>query len=287
MLSKRNLITSLILCAAPAIVRADVYVTTFGGQFGTLNPTTGAFTQIGPSNSDPLLGLVPGPNGSLLGVSLGGNLDAVNPATGVVSVIGATGMGPAPATSPFETGEFQGTVYVTDGNNNLYDVNTATGAASLIGATGLPPCPSVTDVTGLGDEAFFAAGGNLYLTFDGFDYVTSAVLVPPALYRINPATGAATLIGPTAFGIDAALQVNGTVYAFTSADTVLSLNVANGSTGFVTNYDPNAMDITGASPTPEPALFGLLGIGIAAVLVCKQRGIHGWRQPTARSRTAE
>jgi outer membrane protein assembly factor BamB len=278
MLSKRNLILSLILSATSAIAAPDLYVDTFGGQFGTLDLTTGAFTQIGPFNSDPLLGLVPGPNGSLLGVSLGGNLDAINPATGVVSVIGATGMGPAPATSPFDTGEFQGTVYVTDGNNNLYAVNTTTGATTLIGATGLPPCPSVTDLTGLGDEAFFAAGGKFYLTFDGFDYTTNAVLVAPALYQINPTTGAATLIGPTAFGIDAALQVNGTVYAFTSADTVLSLDVANGSTSFVTNYDPNAMDITGATQTPEPALFGPLGIGIAAVLVAKRRGIHGWQR---------
>jgi len=275
MFSKRNLIISLILSATSAVAAPDVYVDTFGGQFGTLDLTTGAFTQIGPLNPDPLLGLVPGANGSLLGVSLGGNLDAVNPATGVVSVIGATGMGPAPATSPFDTGEFYGTVYATDGNNNLYTVNMTTGAASLIGATGLAPCPSVTDPTGLGDEAFFAAGGNFYLTFDGFDYVTNAVLVAPALYQINPTTGAATLIGPTAFGIDAALQVNGTVYAFTSADAVLSLNVANGSTSFVTNYDPSAMDITGAAQTPEPTLFGLLGIGIAAILIAKRRGMHG------------
>jgi hypothetical protein len=278
MLSKRNLIISLILSATSAIAGPDVYVDTFGGQFGTLNPTTGAFTQIGPLTADPLLGLVPGPNGSLLGVSLGGNLDAVNPSTGVVSVIGATGMGPAPATAPFDTGEFYGTVYATDGNNNLYTVNTTTGAASLIGATGLAPCPSVYDPTGIGDEAFFAAFGNFYLTFDGFDYVTNAVLVPPVLYQINPTTGAGTLIGPTAFGIDAALQVNGTVYAFTSADEVVSLNVANGSTSFVTNYDPSAMDVTGASPTPEPALFGLLGIGIAAVLIAKRRRIHGWQR---------
>jgi hypothetical protein len=284
MLSKRNLIISLILSAASA--SADVYVDTFGGQFGTLNPTNGAFTQIGPLNPDPLLGLVPGPNGSLLGVSLGGNLDATNPATGVASVIGATGMGPAPATSPFDTGEFNGTVYVTDGNNNLYTVNTTTGAVSLIGATGLLPCPSVTDPTGLGDEAFFSVAGNFYLTFDGFDYTTNAVLIPPALYQINPTTGAATLIGPTAFGIDAALQVNGTVYAFTGANTVLSLDVANGSTSFVTNYDPNAMDVAGASPTPEPGLFGLLGVGIAAVFVAKRRGIHGWRS-TSGDRTAE
>jgi hypothetical protein len=87
-------------------------------------------------------------------------------------------------------------------------------------------------------------------------------------------TGAATLIGPTAFGIDAALQVNGAVYGFTSANTVLSLNVANGNTTFVTNYDPNAMDITGAAATPEPASFGLVAIGIAASLIAGRRKFY-------------
>ncbi len=203
-------------------------------------------------------------------------MDSVNPATGAISVIGATGLGPALATAAFATGELNGTVYETDGSNNLYTINTATGTrVKLIGATGLPQCPSVTDPDDIGDEALFAAGGKLYVTFDAFNAITNAVVDAPELYQIDPTTGAATLIGPTAFGIDAALQVNGTVYGFTAANTVLSLNVANGSTTFVTNYDPNALDITGAAPTPEPASFGLAAIGIAAILVAKRRRFYG------------
>jgi hypothetical protein len=214
----------------------------------------------------------------LLGVSYGGNLDSVNPATGAISVIGATGLGPALATAAFATGELNGTVYETDGSNNLYTINTTTGIASLIGATGLPQCPSVTDPDDIGDEALFAAGGNLYITFDAFNAITNAVVDTPELYQINPTTGAATLIGPTTFGLDAALQVNGTVYGFTSANTVVSLNLANGNITFVTNYDPNAMDITGAAPTPEPASFGLVAIGIAAALVGGRRRFYGQRR---------
>jgi outer membrane protein assembly factor BamB len=274
MLSHLKLIVSLTLFAASASAGPIVYVVTFGGQFGTMNTTTGAFTQIGPDTSDPLGGLVPGPHGSLLGVSFGGNLDSVNPATGVVSVIGATGLGPALATAAFATGEFNGTVYETDGSNNLYSVNMMTGTASLIGATGLPQCPSVTNPDDIADEAIFAADGKLYITFDGFNFITNAVVDAPELYRINPTTGAATLIGPTAFGLDAALEVNGTVYGFTAANTVLSLNLANGGTTFVTNYDSNAVDILGAAQTtPEPASFGLVGIGIA-ILVAGRRRRH-------------
>jgi hypothetical protein len=211
----------------------------------------------------------------LLGVSFAGNLDSLNPATGAISVIGATGLGPALATAAFATGELNGTVFETDGSNNLYTVNTTTGLASIIGATGLPPCPSVTDPDDIGDEALFAAGGKLYLTFDAYDAITNAVVDAPELYQIDPTTGAATLIGPTAFGIDAALQVNGTVYGFTWENTVLSLNLANGSSTFVTNYDSNAVDILGAAPTPEPASSALIGIGIAALLISRRRMLTG------------
>jgi hypothetical protein len=271
MLFQRKLIISLTLFAASASAGPLVHVVTFAGQFGTVDATTGAFTQIGATTSDPLGGLVPGPNGSLLGVTYGGNLDSVNPGTGAISVIGATGLGPALATAALTTGELNGTVYETDGSNNLYTINTMTGIASLIGPTGMPPCPSITNPDDIADEALFGVGGKLYATFDGFNFITNAVVDAPQLYQINPTTGVATLIGPTTFGIDAALQVNGTVYGFTAANTVLSLNVANGSTTFVTNYDSSALDITGAAPTPEPGSSALIGAGIAAILISRRR----------------
>jgi hypothetical protein len=274
MLAYRRLIISLTLFAVSASAGPLLYVVTYGGQFGTVDAGTGAFTQIGPLTSDPLGGLVSGPNGSLQGVTFGGNLESVNPATGAISVVGATGLGPALATAPFTNGAFNGTMYETDGSNNLYTINTTTGIASLIGATGLPQCPSMTDPDDIGDEALFAANGNLYLTFDAFNFMTNAVVDAPQLYQINPATGVATLIGHTAFGIDAALQVNGTVYGFTSANTILSLNVADGSSTYLTNYDPNAMDITGVTSTPEPASFGLVAIAIAAALVTGRRRFY-------------
>jgi hypothetical protein len=271
MLFQRKLIVSMMLFAASASASPIVYVVTFGGQFGTLDASTGSFTQIGPLTSDPIGGLASGPNDSLLGVSFGGNLESINPATGAVSVIAATGLGPSLATAAFATGQLNGTVYETDGSNNLYTINTTTGAALLIGPTGLPQCPSVTDPDDIGDEALFSANGKLYLTFDAFNAVTNAVVYAPEFYQVDPLTGAATLIGSTAFGIDAALQVNGIVYGFTAGNTVLTLNVANGNTTFVTNYDATAFDILGAAPTPEPASLGLVAMGIAAVLVAGRR----------------
>ena len=83
----------------------------------------------------------------------------------------------------------------------------------------------------------------------------------------------ATEVGPTARQIDAAIEVNGTVYAFTATNTpqVLSLNLATGNTSVVTNYDPAAFFITGAAATPEPASLALVGIGLAAIFVSRRR----------------
>lgn len=243
-ITNNSLSPALARSAASAGAGPLLYVVTFAGQFGTVNPTTGVFTQIGPVTMDPLGGLVPGPNG-YIGVSYSGNLDSINPATGAISVIGATGLGDL----AFDTAELNGTVYATDLNNNLYTINTATGASSLIGPTGLPPCPSVTNPADVGDEALITVGGKLYATFDGYNLTTMALVDAPKLYQINPTTGVATLVGPTALEIDAATEVNGTVYAFTGFNQVLTLDLSTGNTALVGNYDPTTFFITGAAAT--------------------------------------
>jgi PEP-CTERM motif len=285
MFARQQLFFSLAFALSAGSASADLNVyavstnfNTFIGRFGTVDLTTGAFNQIGPAIADPLSGLLPQPNGSLLSISASGNLDSVNPASGAVSVIGATGLG----NLAYDIAELNGTVYATDLNSNLYTVNTTTGTVTLIGATGIPPCPSLTNPADISDETLFAAGGQLYATFDGINLMTSALVNSPELYQINPATGIATPVGSTALGLDAAVQVNGVVYGFdfgyTGSNTVPSLNLANGNTTFVTDYvtspvanGPNAFDIEGAAPTPEPASFPLVGAGIGLIFLSVRR----------------
>ncbi len=275
------LLTVLFAASASADSLAYVVSTnynTFTGQFGTLDLTKGSFNQIGPGIADPLTGLVQGPNGRLLSISVSGNLDSVNPATGAVSVIGATGLG----TLADYIAELNGTFYTTDLNSNLYTVNPTTGAVTLIGNTGIPPCPSLTNPNEVSDLSLFTFGGKLYETFDGINLTTSAVVDSPELYQINTTTGVATLIGSTAFGLDAAVQVNGSVdglaFGYTGSNEVLSLNPANGNTAFLNDYvsspvpnGVNSYDIEGATPVPEPAPFTLAGIGIATVVAVNSR----------------
>jgi hypothetical protein len=96
MFTRLTLMFPLMLALLTASANAGplVYVVTFNGQFGaptpgefgSIDPTTGVYTQIGPSLADPLGGLVLGPNG-YIGVSFSGNLDSVNPATGAITVL--------------------------------------------------------------------------------------------------------------------------------------------------------------------------------------------------------
>ncbi len=257
--------------ADPVVYAVTINYNNFTSQFGTANTTAGTFNPIGPAISDSLNGLVQGPNGNLLSLGGSGNLDAINPVTGAASVIGATGLG----SNAYTVGELNGTVFATDLQSNLYHVNTTTGLATLIGYTGIPQCPSLTDPNDVSDESLFAYGGKLYATFDAVNLNTLATVDSPELYQIDPTTGVATLVGPTALGLDAEAVVDGTVYGFAfgyaGPNLVLSLNPTNGNTTSVGTYNLNSFAaITGAAATPEPGSFALIGIGIAAVLISRR-----------------
>ena len=283
---------ALVLLTTSASAGPIVYVVTGNQQFGTVDLATGAFSQIGPDTPAGEDGLVPGPNGSLLTLTYSGNLDSINPATGIASLIGATGLAdcsnfpvsPCGPTSANELAGLGGTIYATDISNNLYTVNPLTGAATLIGPTGIPAVPAIPDSTNPDgtfnafDESLFSARGSLYATFDAIKInpspFTVTTVISPDLYGINPITGHATLIAPTALTIGAVVGVNGTLYAFNNmAGQVATLNLANGNTTAVSNFPPDGgLLVQGASPdTPEPASFALVGIGIAAVAVRRRR----------------
>jgi hypothetical protein len=293
MFTRQKLVVSLalVLFAAPASAGPLVYVVTGYQQFGTIDLSSGTFSQIGPDTPEGEDGLVPGPNGSLLTLTYSGNLDSINPATGATSLIGATGLAdcsnfpisPCGPTSANYLGELGNTIYATDIANNLYTVNPLTGAATLIGPTGIPAVPAIPDSTNPDgtfnafDESLFSAGGNLYATFDAITInpspFTVTPVISPDLYQINPSTGLATLIAPTALTIGAAVDFNGTVYAFNNiAGQVATLNLANGNTTAVSNFPPDGgLLVGGASPdTPEPTSITLAFIGIAAILACRR-----------------
>ena len=295
MITQQKLITSLalVLWTIPASAGSLVYIVngpvSGGGQFGTIDLANGAFKQIGPNTPVGSESLVPGPNGSLFTFDFAGNLDSINPATGVTTRIGPTGLADcaAPPASPCGPhaanafGSVAGKLYVTDLANNLYKVNSSTGTATLIGLTGIPAVPftpttiNPNNTLNAFDEGMFGVNGKLYTTFDAFTvdlktFTTASVVIPPALYEIDPNSGFATRIGDTDLNLGAVADVNGTLYAFNSGKQEIVTLDLNGDTSPVRPFDSAAGIVTGATAvTPEPASIALAmigGIGVAAIL---------------------
>jgi hypothetical protein len=241
---------------------------TGNGQFGKIDLASGAFRQIGPVDPDGYFGLARGKNGSFLSLTYAGNLVSINPATGVPRRIGPTGLGacviPSSScgpTSAFSLGGFHGRIYATDWANSFYVVNPRTGAATLLAEnSGIPPSPFVLGsqnpdgTLNFADEAIWESRGKLYATYDAWIFDPSTfsvvdVVVPPALYEIDPTTGEATEIGPTTLGIGGVADANGTEYAFDDiTNEILELDLKNGNATPVRSFDPSTGVIQGAAP---------------------------------------
>ncbi len=282
-------IGTMALAVSASAAELTVYVTN-GYQFGTVGLSTGTYIPIGSGTPEGITSLAVGPNGSMLTLAFNGNLEYINPSVGSSTLIAATGLSdcstPTSAcgpTSPNTIGSLGGHIYATDFRNTLYSVNAATGATERIGLTGIPALPFVpltspgTGLLNIYDETLFASGGVLYATMDAGVLALAdgsvTTVVDPMLYKIDPATALATPIGSTTFGIGAAVDINGIVYAFGDADGEIgTLNLSNGSLTAVASFDPNVTGIiTGAVPTPEPGSGALAIMGLALALLLRRR----------------
>jgi hypothetical protein len=157
----------------------------FQSTFGSINPTTGAYTAINNQNgsnnwqslaSDPAKNLFytvdMGAAGlPLLSVTPGGAITDIGFSN--TFIIGLT----------FDSNH--NILYGVD-HNNLYTINTTTGAAHFVGATGF-----TNDYEGI---AYDAATNTLYLNTGTDPFHT--LINNDSLYTLNTTTGAATLVGP-------------------------------------------------------------------------------------------
>ena len=264
--------------AIPVLAAQPAYVVSAGitgnGVFGIVNPRTGAFRPIGPVEPDGYFGLARGPHGSLISLTYTANLVYIDPETGVPTEIGPTGLDSClvptpscPLTTAFSLGAFGRRIFATDWANDIYRVDPHSGTATLLTSnSGLPSSPFIpgsqnADGTyNFADEAIWESGGKLYATYDAwiFDPVNFSVVdvvVSPTLYRIDPATGQATAIGPTALAIGGVYEANCVDYAFDDlTGQILQLDLSSGNTTPVRNFAPAAGVIQGAVPVSAQSL---------------------------------
>ncbi len=266
-------LAAIALCVAlgPGLAQAGsvVYVAGTGNEFGTLNLSTGAFTNIGTLNlpgNDAIYGMGFGSDGKLYGLDAStpnANLYQINTSNASTSLVGAIGQSAIDATSD-ANGVMYGLSFTA--NSNFFTLNPASGTTTtVVGATG---------IAGSGLMAVSANGSQI------FAGATDATTGLTDLYSINKLTGAATLIGNTGFYIGNGLFVNGTLYGFDyNSEAIVTINTTTGVATQVATYSLPGGDTILASalapqaivPEPSSIVMGLIAIGAGGLVSLHRR----------------
>ncbi len=276
------------------------------GAWGTINPSTGAFTQIGSlaysssssSLTDPGSGGFAEMNGCSLGFGPSGTLYAtgyspvygmsfgtLNLTTGAFTKISASPVSWAGSLAAWGNNFYYAGVN-NSGTWNFGTINSSGVTTSI--ATGLSFGKATTE------KLMFAPDGILY----GFD-VGGVGPDAGAWGTINPSTGAFTQIGSLAYssssssltdpGSGGFAEMNGCSLGFGPSGTLyatgyspvygMSFGTLNLTTGAFTKISASPVSWAGslAAPVPEPSAIVLLGIGAVSLLG------YAWRR---RGRTA-
>ncbi len=198
-------LTSILAFAPAASTQNTIYAMTVNGVFGSLNLTTGTFTQLGNAGITPA-GMA-GLGGALYAMYYGDcELYQINPANGNIN---NQGCGSA---TYYESGGTTTALYGVGDDRNLYFIDASNGATTLIGATGLPS----------GGLQTMSSGGN------GL-YTTATLSSGTVLYSINTTTGASSVVGNTGVtnNVSSCGFYHGQLYMVDEEGNLYSVNTSN------------------------------------------------------------
>lgn len=199
-----------------------------GGEVGTIDRVTGTFAPLFQTNLSGWQGMAWDEGTQMFYLAnQSGQLYTLDPATGVTAPLGGGGTGLI-------------TALAVDGNTDLYGINFSTGVVSRIDkASGLltTVCTTITNLQGLGIDP------------TGVWYAANTSNA--SLYRIDPLTGTATLVGANGSGVQFAkgftIAAGGGSYA--SKHTY----GAGCYTGFGSFYESGPFDLSNTSLQLVPA----------------------------------
>jgi hypothetical protein len=254
----------LALAGCSVAEAGAVFVSRPFSKFGTVDLTTGLYTEIGTTTVQ-LNALSRATDGTLFGLGSDNTLYRVNTGNAGLTAVGPTGTFFALNSIASRT---DGALFGEDPFGSLFSVSTTTGTGTLIGSTGVFGLrPTGTLAFGAGDTLFTIIG----------DF----------LYTQNQSTGAATLVGPGPLGISfpgGLVFTDGQLQAFNFFGAIYTINT---STGIATPTGVNVIggfgQILGAAPAttaavPAPGALALLTIGLTVqggVMLLRRR----WGRP--------
>jgi hypothetical protein len=223
-----------LLILSGGVLKADIaYANLNGGDFGTVNLSTGAFTLLG--NSGVTLSGMAVFNGVLYGDSLGGTgtLYTIDPLNGSLTTVGSSGK------SYVDFGDTASGLFAEGFDGNLYSINSATGAATLVGPTSPPYAGGFSSISLNSSTLYYTQGAD------------------NDFYTLNTSTGAATLVGSLGDSLEMGAMIfeDGTLYAAedSPASNIDTINPLTGSAtiGPAVTGAPNV--IFGLAPNPVPS----------------------------------
>ena len=208
-----SLIGFALFLASSAIAQAQtIYAMTQSGIFGTLNVSTGTFTQITDPGYEPA-GLAGVGTNLFSAVYPGHTLYEVNLNNGNFVTLGNG------SATYYDFGSTASGLYGFGTDGNLYSVNSSTGATTLIGPTGL---------TAGGISGMSGGGPALYITVQPIN--------DSLLYGINTTTGAATEIGDMGVTNIATIGfADGILYAADASGNIYTVNTSTAATTLLSN----------------------------------------------------
>jgi hypothetical protein len=245
-----------------------VYVSRVFNQFGTVDLTTGAYTNIATTPVQ-LDALSFEPNATLYALGADNHLYTVNPTSGALADVGSTGtffgLNSLAARS-------DGTLFGEDPFGTLYRLNPATGQGTQVGGSG---------IFGLHSTGMLAFGpGNSLFSDNSFfgDFLTTQ----------DQNTGVETQVGSTPLNINSPGGLffdNGQAFAFGFLGDISTIDTATGtssSTGVTVSGGFGQVLGAAAQPqqappaVPEPSGFVLflVGLGISGAALLLRR----WRK---------